>query len=81
MEGLQLTMDILTAIWHGFFSLEWPGIGLTVAQVFVGAFVVFISMRILWSLLGLGAGAVKMLGRSRSRSRRSRSNSSSEKGE
>lgn len=61
MSGIQFVMEVLRSIWNGFFGLEWPGVGLTFGQVFIGAFVVFISMRILLSLLGLGAGAVNMI--------------------
>lgn len=78
MSGVEAVFRILGEIWNGFFGLTSPFFGLTFKQIFVGFFVVVISIRILWDLLGLGAAAINTttnISRSavnRSRSRRSR---------
>lgn len=58
MSGVQAVFQILGSIWNGFFGLETPFFGLTFKQIFIGFFVVVISIRILWDLLGLGAAVV-----------------------
>lgn len=58
MSAAEAVLRILGSIWNGFFSLESPFFGLTFKQIFVGFFVVVISIRILWDLLGLGAAAI-----------------------
>lgn len=58
MNVVQAVMQILGSIWNGIFGLTSPFFGLTFKQIFVGLFVVIISIRILWDLLGLGAAVI-----------------------
>lgn len=58
MSAVQAVLQIIGSIWNGLFGLESPFFGLTFKQIFIGLFVVIISIRVLWDLLGLGAAAI-----------------------
>lgn len=58
MSGVQAFLEIVKSIWDGFFSLTSPFFGLTFKQIFIGLFVVLVSIRLLWDLLGLGSAVV-----------------------
>lgn len=78
MTAMQGFMTILGQIWNGIFGLQSPFWGLTFKQIFVGLFVVLISIRVLFPLLGLGAGVLNNVSSLASRrAKSSRSGSSS----
>lgn len=54
MNVVQAFLQILKAIWDGFFSLRSPFFDLTFKQIFIGIFIVLFSVTILWQLLGIG---------------------------
>lgn len=58
MSAVEAIFTIIKEIWNGLFGLESPFFGLTFKQIFIGLFVVIISIRVLWDLLGLGAAAI-----------------------
>lgn len=58
MNPIQAFLQILGSIWDGLFGLTSPFWGLTFKQIFVGLFVVLISIRVLFPLLGIGAGVL-----------------------
>lgn len=58
MSAPQAFLQIVKSIWDGFFALTSPFFGLTFKQIFIGLFVVLVSIRLLWDLLGLGSAVV-----------------------
>lgn len=58
MSAVQGFMTVLKSIWDGFFSLTSPFFDLTFKQIFLGLFVVLISARILFPLLGIGSSVI-----------------------
>lgn len=64
-------------IWRLFSSVPVPGLGISFAQLWIGVFVVAVSISILRPLLGIGASAVKNIAGVGKRSLNSRRRSSS----
>lgn len=76
MSAIQGFMQILSQVWNDLFGLTSPFWGLTFKQIFSGLFVVLISIRVLFPLLGIGAGVLNNVTSLASRAFRSRGSSS-----
>lgn len=59
MSLASFLASFLSAVW-GLFSIESPLFGLSFGAITVGTFLVSITLRILWPLLGLGGSAVNV---------------------
>lgn len=50
---MQAVMSLFRKAWD-FFSIEWPGVGLTFADVYLGAFIAAFALGLLRPILGIG---------------------------
>lgn len=53
--------SFLSSIWQLFEDVDVPGLGISFAQLWIGAFVVALSIVILRPLLGIGVGASRFI--------------------
>lgn len=53
--------QFLSDCWRMFTDVEVPGIGITFAQLYLGVFVVGLSIAILRPLLGIGGGFINLI--------------------
>lgn len=58
---IQLVTTFLAGIWDLFEQTSVPGLNLSFAQLYLGVFVVSVSIMILRPLLGIGASVVHMI--------------------
>ena len=56
---MEAFTTFLAGVWELFTSVTVPGINISFAQMWLGVFVVGLSISILRPLLGIGAGAIK----------------------
>ena len=59
--------SLLASFWRLFSSLRVPLLGISFAELYLGAFVVTLSIKILFPLLGIGADSVRNLVSARDR--------------
>lgn len=60
--------DFLRSVWD-IFSIEEPHLGISFGSIYLGVFVVSLSLKILLPILGIGGRAVRGLGKRSSSSR------------
>lgn len=58
---MREVMVALSQIWQLFEDVQVPGLNISFATLWLGAFVVMISIVILRPLLGIGAGASRLI--------------------
>lgn len=57
MEFLQVAECLFSNIWNMVVSVEYPGTGVPVAAIFVGVFLIGISIKIIHSILSSGGSS------------------------
>lgn len=57
MEFLQVVECLFSNIWNMVVSVEYPGTGIPVAAIFVGAFLAIVSVKIVHSIFSSGGGS------------------------
>lgn len=57
MEFLQVVECLFSNIWNFVVSVEYPGTGIPVAAIFVGAFLAIVSVQIIHSIFSSGGGS------------------------
>lgn len=58
---LRDVMVALSQVWDLFEEVQVPGLGISFASLWLGSFVVMVSIVILRPLLGIGAGASRLI--------------------
>lgn len=56
MEFIQVVECLFSNVWALVTSVEYPGTGMPVAAIFVGAFLMVVSIKIIRSVLDSGGG-------------------------
>ena len=57
MEFLQVVECLFSNIWNMVVSVEYPGTGVPVAAIFVGAFLAIVAVKIIHSVFSSGGGS------------------------
>ena len=57
MEFIQIAECLFSNIWRLVVSVEYPGTGIPVAAIFVGAFLVVVAIKIIHSIFSSSGGS------------------------
>ena len=71
---VQVVESVLTNSWRMLTEVSWPGTGLSVAAIVIGAFLAACAIRFLSFILGFGLGASGLLSGGAPKDRPSRPN-------
>lgn len=76
MENISAIFTVINSIWNNLFGLSWPGLSISFKAVFIGSFIVTVSIYILKFIFGIGVSVSRRSIESSIRMRKSSSSPS-----
>lgn len=54
MESITKIFTAIDAVWNGIFAIHWPGLSISFRAIFIGSFIILVSVYILKWIFGIG---------------------------